>query len=85
MALFDNGDMEEFMLFIRNFKMTLEASGTLVASANIQCLHTLVCGEALHQFDMLYSEVGINTSENLKSIILGLGTYFFLLIICQKK
>ena len=36
MALFDNGEPEEFLLFIRNFKMTLEASGTLKSDAKIQ-------------------------------------------------
>ena len=35
MALFDNGKPEEFLLFVRNFSMTLEASGTLAAGANI--------------------------------------------------
>ena len=35
MALFDNGDPEEFLLFVRNFQMTLKASGALAASAKI--------------------------------------------------
>ena len=77
MNLFDNGDPEEFLLFIINLNVTLDASVTLVASANIQYFCKMVCGEALHHFDMLSSEVGITTSENLKSIILGLGTYSF--------
>ena len=34
-------------------------------------------GGALLQLDILSAEVGSTTSENLKSIILGLGTYFF--------
>ena len=57
--------------------MTLEASGMLAANKNIQYLHILVRGEVLHQFDTLSSEVGFTNSENLKNIILGLGTYFF--------
>ena len=28
MSLFDNGDLEELLLFVRNFNMTLTASGT---------------------------------------------------------
>ena len=44
MALFDNGEPEEFLLFVRNFNMTLEASGMLVAIANIQHLCTLLHG-----------------------------------------
>ena len=36
LALFDDGKPEEFLLFIRNFNMTLEASGMLVYITNIQ-------------------------------------------------
>ena len=35
MSLFDKGDTEEFLLFIRNFQMTLEASGKLTTGAKI--------------------------------------------------
>ena len=45
MALFENGETEEFLFFVRNLKMTFEASVTLAADANIQYLCTLVCGE----------------------------------------
>ena len=44
MALFDNGEMEEFLLFISNFNTTIEESGTFVANANIQYLRTLLRG-----------------------------------------
>ena len=57
--------------------MTLKASVTLKSVANTQYLCTLVRGEELRQFDMLYAEVGSSTPEKLTSIILGLGTYFF--------
>ena len=56
--------------------MTLQASGKLAASAKIQYLCTLVCGEALRQLDKLSVDIGIMTTEHLKLIILGLGTYF---------
>ena len=85
MDLFDNGDPEEFFLFISNLNMTLQASGTYAAAADIQYLCTLLSGESLRQFDILSAEVGINTSENLKSIIQGLGTYCFLSVRCQNK
>ena len=42
--LFDNGDLEEFLLFIWNFNMTLEASGTLKGGTKIQYLRTLARG-----------------------------------------
>ena len=77
MALFDNGDPEEFLLFIRNFNTTIDASEKFVASAKIQYFCMLVQGEELCQFETLSTEVGSTTSENLKSNILGLGTYFF--------
>ena len=40
----------------------------------------MVRGEALRQFDTLSAEVGKNRPEKLRSIILGLGTYFFLVM-----
>ena len=57
--------------------MTLEVLGIIVASAKIKYLCTMICGKTLHKFDMLYAEGLSSTSENLKSNILGLGTYFF--------
>ena len=57
MSLFDNGDPEEFLLFVRNFNMTLAASGALEAGAKIQYLRTLVRREALHQFDSFSADV----------------------------
>ena len=83
MSLFDSVKPEEFLLFVKNFNMTLEVLGTLVAGAKIQYIHTLVCGEELHHIDTLSAEVVNTTSEILISDILGLGTYFFLLLSCQ--
>ena len=56
--LFDNRETYEFLLFIQNFNMTLEASGTIKSDAKIQYLCTLVHGEELCQFDTFPSEVG---------------------------
>ena len=75
MALIDNGKPEEFLLFVRNFKMTLEASGTLDASAKLHCIYTLLRGEALHKFDTLCDQVRSTNITNLSRILLGLGTY----------
>ena len=36
MYLFDNGELEEFLLFIRNFNMTLVALGMIKAGAKDQ-------------------------------------------------
>ena len=85
MALFNNGDQEELFFKIKNFNINIKASGTLVASVNIQCLSMLVHEEAFHKFYMFSAEVGSTTSENLKSINLGLGTYFCMLTRCKQK
>ena len=65
--------------------MTIEASGKIKAGAKIQYLRTLVRVEVLYKFDTLSSEVGIDIPVNLMSIILGLGTYFTLLMRFQRK
>ena len=44
MALFYNSKPEEFLSFVCNFNMTLEASGMHKAGANIQYLCTIVRG-----------------------------------------
>ena len=62
MALFDNGDMEEFFLFVRKFNMTLVVSGTLVMVTKVHYIHTLVHGESLYQFDMLSYDVEVTDS-----------------------
>ena len=79
-ALSDNDEPEDFLLFVCNFNMTLEASGTLKDGIEVQYLHTLVHGEALSQFDALYFEVEGSTPLTLEDIILGLGTKLFLLM-----
>ena len=43
-SLFDHGYPEEFLLFIRNFKMNLVATGTLDTDAEIHYICTLVRG-----------------------------------------
>ena len=45
--LFDNGNPEEFFSFVRNFKMTLAASGMLEVGAKVEYLRTLVHIKAL--------------------------------------
>ena len=55
-------------LFANNFKITLEASGTLQGAAKIQYLCTLVCGEVLRQFDMLFTDFEISTPITLEAI-----------------
>ena len=56
MSFFDDGNPEEFLLFMCNFNMTLAASGALKTGAKIQCLRMLVRGEALCKFDLLSAD-----------------------------
>ena len=42
--LFENGEPEEFLLFVRNLNMTLAASGTLATGAKNQYLCTIFSG-----------------------------------------
>ena len=72
MALFDNGDLESFLLLICNFNITRKASGTLEPVVKVQYFRTLVWGEELNQFDLLSSDVVSANPLILKSVILGL-------------
>ena len=56
--------------------MTLTASGTLEAGAKVQYLRTIVCGEALRQFDSLYADVESTQKLNVEDIIKGIEQYF---------
>ena len=77
MALFDNGERKELLLFIQNSKIMLKALRMLASSKKLQYLLMLFFGEALHQFDTLCAQLGNTTTPHLSCIILGLGMYFF--------
>ena len=50
-----------------------------------QHICTLVHGEALHKFDLMFAEVENENPLTVETIILGLGAYFFLLIFYKIK
>ena len=85
MDLFDNGYLEDFLLFVQNFTMTLAASGTMETGAKIKYLCTLVRGEELRQFDSLSSDVQGANPLTLETIVLGLDSYFFPVDFLSKK
>ena len=60
--------------------MTLEAAGTLYTTVKLKYLRTLLRGEALHQFDLLYAEMESENHLTAEALKLGLGSYFSLLI-----
>ena len=85
MPLFDNKEPEEFLLFMWNLNMTLGASGTIKANVKLQYLRTLLCGEALPQFDILCDQVRIMIMAHFNQVIFGLGTYFYPVNSLSKK
>ena len=42
----------------------------------VQYLCTLVCGEVIHQYDLLSTDVDSTQHLTVEAIILGLGAYF---------
>ena len=82
---FDNVNLEEFLLFVQNFIITLVTSGTLAMGAKIQYLHTIVCGKLLRHFDLLYADVEGADPLTIKTIILGLALYCFPVNFLLKK
>ena len=68
MSLLDNGELEEFLLFVRNFNMTLAASGTLDVDVKCQCIRTLFHREVLRQFDSLSTDVESTETLNVDYI-----------------
>ena len=61
MALFDNGYLEEFLLFLLNFNITLLASGMPTIDAKVQYLCIIIRGEALCQFESLSAKWKVRT------------------------
>ena len=79
MSFFDHGDPEEFLLFVRNFIITIAAPGTLETDVKVQYICTIIHGEALHKFDMLYVDVeNMDTTLTVDYLIKGLAWYFYL-------
>ena len=74
-SLPDNGELEDYFLFVRNFNMTLAASETLEAGEKYQYLLTLVHREVLRQFDLLSADVEGTNALNIDHIIRGLAYY----------
>ena len=76
MALFSNGETEEFLLFVHNLKMKINASGNIVDNINLWYLSIILTGEVIHQFDTLCARFGSTNMAHLKQVIFSLGTYF---------
>ena len=55
------------------------------SSCKNQYLHTLLRGEALHEFETLSAHIDHTTNKILNKIIFGQGTYFFPISALSKK
>ena len=64
-------------MFVRNFQMTLAATGTLDMKAKVHYICTLVRGEFLLQFDLLSADVeNTDTTLTVEYLIKGLACFF---------
>ena len=77
MALFDNINPKEFILFGWNHNMKLDASGKLIEGAKVKYTCALPRGDLLFTFEALCRQIGNTTSLYLEEILLGSGTYVF--------
>ena len=75
MALLKNVKPEEVLLFTRENRSTLEATGATSANGRIKFLHTLVRGEDLLNFKTLSDSISTIKNVNLNQIIIGRGKY----------
>ena len=77
MDFFDNDKPEEFLLFVRILRITLDTLGILTDNAKLQYPRNLLGVESLHQFATSCDQVGSTSMAHLKRFTLGLGTYCF--------
>ena len=85
MTFFNNSDPEEFLLFVINFTMSIQDLGILTASAKLQYLCTLLCGEALRKFDTFYDQLGSTNTAHVSRIVLDVDMYSFPVIMLSKQ
>ena len=72
MAVFENGQPEELLGFLKNFRKAIDGTGTTAVARRINYLRTILCGEALWEFDGLTSQNNGTTNAYLKEIQQGL-------------
>ena len=63
LALFETGEPEEYLIFIRDFKKTLKSTGVTKVRGFIQYPHTLLHRETPHYFYSIGSSI-ISSKKN---------------------
>ena len=86
MSLFDHGDLDEFLLFVRNFQMTLSDMGTIETVAKVWFLSTIFRGGALRLFNLMSAHVKINyTILDVDYLLKGLAWHSLPVYSLSKK
>ena len=85
MNTFDDGQPEEFLSLLRNFKIAIDGTGTTTPSGRINYLCMMLCGQALRDFNKLKYQCGGATNNHLKLIQEVLHEYFFPINALYKK
>ena len=75
MDTFKNGQPEEFLALLNNFKIVIDGTGTTSVKGRINYLHRMLRAEALIKFDELTSQNCGTTNAHPKHITEGLLGY----------
>ena len=75
-ALCDNGKLEEFLLFVQNFKMTLRGFRKTFYQREATVSSYDIIWKSATSYLYFFYQVGSTTAKYLHRVILGLGTYF---------
>ena len=65
MSTFEDGQPEEFLALLRNFKISIDVTGMTTDSGRVNYLHTMLRGTRLRDFDEL-ALAGNLTNNHLK-------------------
>ena len=68
---------EAFYVLLRNFKTTINRTGTKTLAGQINYLFMMLCGEVLRDFDKLASQNNGTMNDHLKHTQEGLSGCFF--------
>ena len=85
MNTFDDGQPEEFLSLLRNYNIATNGTGTTTPSSWINYLRTMLCGQALREFDKIQSQYGGATNNYLNIIQEVLLEYFFTISVLSKQ
>ena len=78
MNKFDDGQPEELLTLLKKLDITIDGTGTTNPPVQIKYLRTMICVQALREFDELQSQNGSSTNNHINLIKEGLLEYFFL-------